>query len=365
MIQKGLKGVVCTETTISHIDGENGKLIYRGYPIEYLVTNFSFEEVAYLLWHGNLPNQHELEHLKTKLIQARRLPDYLKHIIDQLPSRIDMLSVIRTAISATSISSSNNLLVDDAISITSLIPLIISYRHANLHGTTYPKIRTDLRHVENYLYMMTGELPKENHIKALEAYMILTLEHGLNASTFSARVTASTESDIVSAITSAIGTMKGPLHGGAPTGVLTLLDEASSCSNLREFIKEKIERGEKLMGFGHRVYRVVDPRAVVLKGLLNNIKTENDWLDLAIQVEKTAISVLNELKPGRNLYTNVEFYTAAIMRELQLDPSLFTATFTSSRIVGWTTHVIEQLQDNVIFRPRAQYVGPFHEKNRV
>ncbi|TFB19502.1 citrate synthase/methylcitrate synthase [Filobacillus milosensis] len=358
MIYKGLKGVVCTETKLSMIDGERGQLIYAGYPAKNLSKEHSFEEVAYLLWYGKLPSANELEDIKKKFKEARTLPDYLKNIIKNLPKRLEMLDVIRTVTSSIELISTDKPSVDDAVRITTLIPSAIAYRLYCLDKQPFPDIRKDLDHVAYYLYMVTGREPRGEHVRALETYMILTMEHGLNASTFSARVTASSESDLASAITSAIGTMKGPLHGGAPTGVLELLNEASQSNDIHQMIQEKVERGEKLMGFGHRVYKTLDPRAIALKDILQQNKQDEDWFDLAIKVEDIAVNVLEDLKPGRGLYTNVEYYAAAVMKELKLDPSLFTSTFTASRVIGWTAHVMEQLEDNTIFRPKAEYVGP-------
>ncbi len=183
----------------------------------------------------------------------------------------------------------------------------------------------------------------------------------MNASTFSARVTVSTESDLVSAITSAIGTMKGPLHGGAPSGVIELLNEIARVGEPERVIREKIVSGEKLMGFGHRVYKTRDPRAVALKSKLMELVGEDEWLDLAIDVENKVIKLLEQHKPGRSLYTNVEYYAAAIMKAINMEPELFTPTFTASRIVGWTAHVIEQSQNNTIYRPESKYIGPFYK----
>ena len=362
MVYKGLKGVVCTETALSDIDGERGHLIYRGYDAKDLAQNYSFEAIAHLLWYGHLPSEKELMNLKEKFKLAREFPQFLKTIINEISEELDMLSVIRTAVSAYPLLSYEKPTIDDAIRLTSLIPAIIAYREAQLYEKIMPAVRQDLDHVAYYLYMIQGKEPDPSHVQALETYMILTMEHGLNASTFSARVTASTESDLSSAITSAIGTMKGPLHGGAPTGVIELLDECANANNIESLIRNKVLNGERLMGFGHRVYKTVDPRAEAIKQVLTKEKQNDDWFDLALKVEEIAIDVLEDLKPGRRLYTNVEYYAAAIMKELNIPSHLFTATFTASRIVGWTAHVIEQLEDNTIFRPKAKYIGPVFSK---
>jgi citrate synthase len=358
MIQPGLKGVIATETKISHIDGENGILIYRGYDVKELTEHYSFEEVAYLLWFGVLPTTRELADFNEELKSQRTLSSYLKNILDSLPREMDMMSVLRTVISAEgTLHYTWKPTNQQSMKLTSMIPTIIAYRNHSLQGTTFAEPRLDLGHVENYLYMLYGVLPTKAQTNALETYMILTMEHGMNASTFSARVTASTESDLISAVTSAIGTMKGPLHGGAPSEVIHLLEEISCPANTEKVLRQKLENREKLIGFGHRVYKTHDPRAVALKSTLIKQVGEDEWLDLALNVEKTAVKLLEEFKPGRGLYTNVEFYAAAIMKAIQMEPSLFTPTFTASRIVGWTAHILEQSQNNTIYRPQSKYTG--------
>lgn len=362
MLHPGLKGIVAAETKISHIDGDKGILIYRGYDILDITKKYSFEEAAYLLWYGKFPTKDQLNTLKSKLSANRALPKHIELLLSGLPVEMDLMSVLRTAISAEGNPSySWKPTIEQAIKLTAMTPTIIAYRKNQLEGKPFSGPRSDLGHVENYLYMLNGQLPSKAHTNALETYMILTLEHGMNASTFSARVTASTESDMVSAITSAIGTMKGPLHGGAPSEVIDLLNEISLAGDAEIVIRHKLSNGEKLMGFGHRVYRTHDPRAIALKSKLLDFIGEDPWLDLSMSVEKTAVELLKEYKPGRALYTNVEFYAAAIMKAINMDPALFTPTFTASRIVGWSAHVLEQAENNVIFRPSSDYTGPFHK----
>ena len=363
MIQKGLKGIVATETLISHIDGENGQLFYRGHEIRDITKRFSFEEVAYLLWFGNFPNEEQLNTLKDQLKGNRNLPENIMRIIDQLPPNMNLMSVIRTAISAESGNSNYGWMptISQAIRLTAITPTIIAYRKRQLDGKMFVPPQNDLDHISNYLYMINGNVPLTAHSEALETYMILTLEHGMNASTFSARVTASTESDLVSAVTSAIGTMKGPLHGGAPSGVIELLNEIALVGDAEKVMKDKISKGEKLMGFGHRIYKTHDPRAISLKAKLLEMSGEDEWLDLAIDVEDIGIKFLEGLKPGRALFTNVEFYAAAIMKAINMEAALFTPTFTASRMVGWTAHVLEQAENNTIYRPQSKYIGSFNQ----
>ncbi|WP_429874601.1 citrate synthase/methylcitrate synthase [Fictibacillus sp. NRS-1165] len=359
IMEKGLKGVVAAQTSISHVDGIQGKLLYRGLDIGEVTKHYSFEETAYFLWHGRFPGEPERTQLKNELKQNRVLCDSMKEVIDHLPKGMDLMSVIRTAISSEGTEKYGwKPTISQAIRLTALVPSIIAYRTRRMAGKPFLSPREDLDHVENYLFMINGTAPLKAHAEALETYMILTLEHGMNASTFAARVTASTESDLVSAATSAIGTMKGPLHGGAPSGVIALLDEISQAGDPEKVIREKLIRGEKLMGFGHRVYKTLDPRAMALKERLLNMSGKDQWLDLALETERTAVALLQEFKPGRSLYTNVEFYAAAIMKAIQMDEQLFTPTFTASRMVGWTAHVLEQSEDNAIFRPESVYIGP-------
>ncbi|MGM0845671.1 MAG: citrate synthase/methylcitrate synthase [Bacillota bacterium] len=361
MFTQGLKGIVAAQTKISHIDGEKGILIYRGREIRDLAENLSFEEAAFLLWKGYLPSAEELKDLKTKLVQSRRLSQTMKDVISSLPKDMDMMSVLRTAISAEGSSGySWKPTIHQAIRLTAVVPSIITFRNSLIQEKPFIEPRDNLNHVANYLYMLTGNVPSKPVVNALETYMILTMEHGMNASAFSARVTASTESDLVSAITSAVGTMKGPLHGGAPSGVIDLLDTIGTKERAESVIREKLKNGEKLMGFGHRVYKTHDPRAIALRDKLLKSSGVDTSLDLALHVEETAIEVLKKVKPGRSLYTNVEFYAAAIMKSIDLKSELFTPTFTASRIVGWSAHVMEQAEDNVIFRPQSEYVGEFY-----
>ncbi|USK26801.1 citrate synthase/methylcitrate synthase [Bacillus sp. CMF21] len=357
MVIKGLKGVKAAETAISHIDGVNGRLIYRGLDIGELTKNHSFEEVSYLLWHGEWPDHHQLLQLKNELKKHRELPKYLENLLISLPAEMDFMSVLRTAVSAAGPLNKDKPSYSDSIRLTAMMPTIIACRKSHLEGRPFVRPSAELDHVENYLYMLNGEKPAESQCKALETYMILTLEHGMNASTFSARVTVSTESDIYSAVTSAIGTMKGPLHGGAPSEVIAFLDEAAKSGNIEKLIREKINRRERLMGFGHRVYKTHDPRALALKSVLLEIAGKDEWLGLSLDVETAAVRLLQELKPGRALYTNIEFYAAAIMKSIQMESDLFTPTFTASRVVGWTAHVLEQAENNTIFRPESHYIG--------
>lgn len=357
-VQRGLKGVIAAETSIAEVDGSNGRLVYRGYEIRDIATTYSYEEIAHLLWFSELPSKGQLESFKSNLASYRNLSPTMEKVLPALPEDMDMMSVVRTVISSAGDQSmTRKPTVEDAMKLTAVIPTIIAYRKRILEGKDVIAPCMKYSHVENYLYMLNGRPASPEHIRALETYMILTMEHGMNASTFSARVTASTESDLVSAVTSAIGTMKGPLHGGAPSEVLVLLNELAEVKDKKTYLRDKIIAGEKLMGFGHRVYKTHDPRSIALKETLSGLVGRDRWLDLALEVENAAIEVLEQLKPGRGLYTNVEFYAAAIMKAINMDASLFTPTFSASRMVGWTAHVLEQGENNVIYRPLSRYVG--------
>jgi citrate synthase len=357
MFSEGLKGIIAAQTTISHIDGKEGALIYRGYEIGEL-SHLSFEEAAFLLWYGHLPTMEEAVDMKKKMSSYRLLTPVMRDILHSLPKGMDMMSVLRTVISSLGGPEYKwKPTIEQAMRLTAVIPTIITYRFNRIMDKLHNDPDPQLNHVDNYLYMLTGNHPSKAVADALETYMVLTLEHGMNASAFSARVTASSESDLVSAITSAIGTMKGPLHGGAPSGVIDLLNEIGTPDKAESVIRRKLLKGEKLMGFGHRVYKTHDPRAIALrKKLLENMGDDHS-LDLALYVEKKAIELLAEMKPGRSLYTNVEFYAAAIMKSIHLSSDLFTPTFTASRIVGWTAHVMEQAENNTIYRPQSEYIG--------
>ncbi|MGM0839327.1 MAG: citrate synthase/methylcitrate synthase [Bacillota bacterium] len=357
MFSEGLKGIIAAQTTISHIDGKEGVLIYRGYEIGEL-KDLSFEEAAFLLWYGHLPKVEDAVEIKKKLGTYRFLTPVMRDILHSLPQGMDMMSVLRTVISSLGGSEYKwKPTIEQSMRLTAVIPTIIAYRFNMMMDKPLIDPDTKLNHVENYLYMLTGNNPSKAVADALETYMVLTLEHGMNASAFSARVTASTESDLVSAITSAIGTMKGPLHGGAPSGVIDLLNEIGTAEKAESVIKRKLMKGEKLMGFGHRIYKTHDPRAIALRNKLLENMGDDHSLDLALYVEEKAIELLAEIKPGRSLYTNVEFYAAAIMKSIHLPSDLFTPTFTASRIVGWTAHVMEQAENNTIYRPQSEYIG--------
>ncbi len=356
MYAPGLKGITALETRISKIDGDKGELHYRGIPIGDVIQKRSFEEVVFLLLEGSFPNKEQFEWLTRKMKDWRALTKEEMDWIEHLSEKQSHIAVIRSIISFMDDSEdlwpiSN----EDAIHLIAKLPAIIAYSYRRRNGLQPVEPDGKLDHAENFLYMLFGEKKSKQEAAALEAYMILTAEHGLNASTFAGRVVTSTQSDLYSAITAAIGALKGPLHGGAPSGVLSYVDEVSQDS-VENIIKRKITRNEKVMGFGHRVYKGKDPRAEALKVKLTEMNSKPDWVNQMMNVEQETVYWLKELKPDRELFANVEFYAAAIMKSIQIPAELFTPIFCSSRIAGWTAHMIEQSNRNVIFRPRASYV---------
>jgi citrate synthase len=335
-MKAGLEGVVAAETELSLVDGERGELIIAGYAIDDLAPNATFEEVVGLLTGAKLD-----------LDSRGRLSSTIGHIEDPM----DALRAGMAAMSS-----------DDPATVISAVPVIVA-AHARLRAGKEPiDPRADLGHAANYLYMLDGREASPARVRALETYLNTVVDHGLNASTFTARVIASTGSDLVSAITGAIGALKGPLHGGAPGPALDIVFEIGSLDRAEEVLRRKLEAGERLMGFGHRVYKVRDPRADVLAAacerLFADAGADRKLYDLARGVESIALRLLDEYKPGRNLRTNVEFYTALLLHGIGFGVPLFTPTFAVGRVAGWVAHVLEQRRTGRIIRPQSAYVGP-------
>lgn len=352
MFEKGLKGIVAVHTKIASVDGDRGELRYRGKLVDNLISNSSFEKLSTYLWTGV---DGEVSNL---FKEGRNIPPHIEQLLQTLPKNLQLMDAMRTAVSAYATPDFlDKSRYEQSILLTAALPVIVAFIYRKNNGHKPLQSKNHFGHTENFLYLLTGISPTATQVSALETYLMLTMEHGLNASTFAARVTISTESDLPAAVVSALGTMKGPLHGGAPSGVLDLLDEIGSSELVRSIIERKLQMGERIMGFGHRIYKTEDPRSILLRGKCISLQGKDQWLDLATVAEKEIISILNEHKPGRKLYTNVEFYAAAIMRAIQMDPVLFTPTFSMARIVGWTAHAMEQAEDNTIFRPQSVYVG--------
>lgn len=357
-VNAGLEGIVVAETDLSLVDGQNGHLVYRGHWAKDLAIESSYEDVVHLLWRGHLPSAEESKAFRDQLAGLRALPQYMKDLVRSLPESTDMMSVLRTATSAIGDRSfAWPPSFDQAAEILAKAPTIIAYRYRVLNGLEPIEPDPSLGHAENYLYMLHGKKPTRSHTRALDAYIILTSEHGLNASTFTGRVITSTRSDICSAITGAIGALKGPLHGGAPSEVDNMLEEIGTKENAEPWLRAQIEAGERLMGFGHRVYKTMDPRAAALRVVADQFRGEDPWLDLSVHVEKEAVRLLEEYKPGRNLYPNVEFWAAAVLRGVEIPKDLYTPTFGLARIAGWSAHILDQAENNRLIRPQSSYVG--------
>lgn len=355
----GLEGVVAAETEIGHVDGERGHLVYRGYWAKDLAVSRGFEETAYLLWYGQLPGERELSALKERLAAARVLPGELRRLLGALPAGLPMMAVLQSAAAALADGEEPAWppRADQAERMTALMPGIIAYRHRALQGLAPVEPDAELDHAANYQYMLTGRRPEPDHARALTAYLVLGMEHGMNASTFAGRVALSTQAGLYPAVSAAIGAMGGPLHGGAPSEVIAMLEAIGTPERAEPWLRDVLERGGRLMGFGHRIYKTVDPRAEALRAVTRGLTGDDPAFALALHVEETATRLLAEYKPGRRLHTNVEFFAAAIMKAIALPTALFTPTFTAARVVGWTAHMLEQAGHNRIFRPQSAYVG--------
>jgi citrate synthase len=356
----GLDGVVAAITRLSHVDGERGELMIAGYRVEELAEHATFEETTWLLWHGELPSAPQLDAFRDALATARALPGPTVALLRECATRhLDSMDALRMAAGTVSLVS------DGATAIVARVPTIVAAYWRLLHGEEPLAPRTELGHAANFLYMLNGDVPAPERVRGLETYLNTVIDHGLNASTFTARVITSTGSDLVSAIVGALGALKGPLHGGAPGPALDMVFEIGDASRAEELLRRKLEAGEKLMGFGHRVYKVRDPRADVLAKAAERLFTRAGDMSLyalARSVEAEALRLLAEYKPGRRLQTNVEFYTALLLHGIGFEVDLFTPTFAISRVSGWIAHAFEQRRANRIIRPQSEYVGPHDRK---
>ena len=364
---RGLDGVVAARTRLSHVDGQAGELIIGGYELKELAGRVSFEEVAHLLWRGALPDRTALAELRREIAALRSLPDETLRVV-RAAAKAAPIDALRMACATLSL----DLADPDNISptadlaaakmLTARFPTIVAAHARVSEGKDPIPPRADLSRAANFLYMVHGKEPDPIGARALDTYWVTVMDHGMNASTFTSRVIASTRSDMVSAVTGAIGALKGPLHGGAPGPVLDMLVEIRSADRAEAWVRNELAAGRRIMGFGHRVYKVRDPRAEVLRKVAEEMSTahleDHKLFDLARAVEGTALKVLDEVKPGRNLRTNVEFYTALVLQSLGLKPRSFVATFACGRIAGWCAHVIEQHAEDHLIRPQSEYIGP-------
>ena len=365
---KGLEGVVATTSSICYIDGEQGVLAYRGIDIHELADNSTFEEVCHLLWFGKLPTRNELRELRDRMAEERKLDASIIHRLHLAPKHALPMDVLRTIVSALSLYdpeekyNDRDANVHKAIRLTAQIAMLVAAYDRIRKGKEIVEPDRSLSHAANFLLMLNGDRPSATAERALDIALILHADHELNASTFAARVTAATLSDMHSAITSAIGALKGPLHGGANEAVFRILEAIStSGADPVEYVKGMLAQKKKIPGFGHRVYHTEDPRATHLRTMSRDLGTssgETKWFDYSQKIEEF-------VKADKKLNANVDFYSASTYHTLGIDVDLFTPVFAVSRISGWTAHVIEQLEDNRLIRPRADYIGPAYPNNYV
>ncbi|MGZ9583228.1 citrate synthase [Paenibacillus marinisediminis] len=358
---KGLEGIVAAASSISSII--DGVLTYRGYNIDDLAENATFEEVIYLLWYGKLPTQEELSDLRAKLDEYATLPSSIIEQLKLFPADSNTMAVLRSAVSALALydETANDMTpeanLNKAIKLQAQIGSIVAAYGRIRQGKEPIAPRKGQSLAWNFLYMLNGEEPSASSFEAMDKALVLHADHELNASTFSARVTVATLSDIYSGITSAIGTLKGPLHGGANEAVMIMLDDIGSSSNVDDYIQAKLDNKEKIMGFGHRVYKNGDPRAKHLQKMSEELGKMNNNLDLYYMSTR-----IEELVTGqKGLKPNVDFYSASVYTMLGIPRDLFTPIFAISRMSGWTAHILEQYENNRIIRPRAEYTGPLHQ----
>jgi citrate synthase len=364
---RGLDGVVAAQTRLSHVDGLAGQLVIGGYELSELAGRVSFEDASHLLWRGALPDGAESAASRAESAALRALPEETLRVV-RAARGAPPIDALRMACATLSLDLAKPDAIDadadlrSARMLTARFPALVA-AHARLAAGQEPIApRADLSHAANFLYMVHGREPDPIAARALDTYWVTVIDHGMNASTFAGRVIASTRSDMVSAVTGAIGALKGPLHGGAPGPVLDMLVDIGTADRAQGWLEAELAAGRRIMGFGHRVYKVRDPRAEVLSRVadqMSGAKLENKALfDLAREVESTALRVLEQHKPGRNLKTNVEFFTALVLQSLGLEPRTFVAMFACGRVAGWCAHVMEQHREDHLIRPQSEYIGP-------
>ncbi len=355
-VRAGLDDVVAVETRLSRVDGEAGELVIAGQRVEDLAANHGFEATCHLLWHGALPSQDGLAHLRQEL-GRRRVEVHRRLAAHAAPPLSDPMDGLRAALAGLASAGDPR---DDALTLVAAVPVAVAAWWARRDGGDAPAPDPDLATAADYLRMLLGPAPEPAAARALERYLVTVSDHGMNASTFAARVVASTRSDAVSAVVAAVGALKGPLHGGAPGPVLDMLDAVGKPGNAEAWIRDELDAGRRIMGMGHRVYRVRDPRAAVFEDALRELGDGEDSprVALARAVEAAAERLLEERHPGRRLKANVEFYTALLLERVGAPRALFTPTFAVGRVAGWTAHVLEQREQDRLIRPRSRYVGP-------
>jgi len=359
---RGLEGVIANESSLSNVVGNIGELSYVGYHIDDLVENCCYEEIIFLLYNNRLPNREELTAFEKGLRSDRALPVQVLDFLKNAPKDASPMDVLRTAVSMLGLYDERakigepDMEANAAIALTlcAKTPIIVAAFHRFRNGQDLPEIREDLSEAQHFLYLINGEVPSDTAARILDVALILHADHGMNASTFSARVTVATLSDMYSGITAAIGTLKGPLHGGANEGVIHMLKEIGTLDKVDEFVEGKLKRKEKIMGIGHRVYKVLDPRAPHLRRLaiqLTEELGEPKWIKMSERIAEM-------MRDRKKLEANVDFYSATVYYSLGIPTDLFTPIFAISRTSGWTAHVLEQLRDNRLYRPLTLYTGP-------
>ena len=354
----GLEGVVAAQTAISEVDGANGRLIYRGgYLIEDLAPATTYEEIAYLLWNGELPDQEQLDSLRRQMAGARELNPAGRGALAATDPATDPMDVLRTVISAQGATKSlTKPTLEEAISLTAVFPTVVAASYRRRQGKDVVAPRADLSHAANLLWMMEGEEPAAERLHWLDSYLVLLADHGLNASTFAARVIASTGSDLTSCVVGAIGALKGPAHGGATLAARLMLDKIGSAENAERWMREAHARHDRFSGFGHRVYRTYDPRAKILREMARVANPELHRT--AARTEELALEILHEAHPERPNATNVDFWASVVLTGAAIPKEMFTCMFATSRVCGWTAHVLESLADLRIMRPASVWIGP-------
>lgn len=362
---KGLAGVVAADSSLSLVDGQVGSLIYRGYDIMDLGRKACYEEVVYLLWNGALPNRDQLDTFRTALKAKRAIPSGVLETMHAIPNEAHPMAVLRTVISSLGLvdQGADDISLesarDKALRLTAVFPTIIATWERIRSNQNPIAPRNDLDLAANFLFMLTGTEPSQEAAKALDAYLVLLADHGFNASTFATRVTTGTLADVYSAITSGIGTLKGAAHGGANQKAMEQFIKAAQRGDIKAWFNEMHAQGKRIMGIGHRVYKVEDPRATILRPMAKTLAEssgKSKWYEIAAEIESLAQA--DAFFVERKLHTNVDFYSAIVLYMLDLPIDQFTCMFAMSRIAGWMAHVLEQLNDNRLIRPRANYIGP-------
>ncbi|WP_035848064.1 citrate/2-methylcitrate synthase [Kitasatospora azatica] len=366
-VPRGLKGVVVTETRLSDVRGLEGFYHYRQYSAIDLAQQRSLEDVWHLMLLGELPDAAQLSAFRARTAPLRRLPDGLRPLLPALAAATARSGPLAGLGAALSIAAADRGVrplydtapeqrIEDALFATALVPTILTALHRLQQGEQPVEPRADLTYAANYLYMLTGREPEPAQARAIEQYLIATVDHGFNASTFTSRVIASTGADLVACLLGGLGALSGPLHGGAPSRALDTLDEIGTPDRIDDWIRAHVLAGDRIMGFGHPVYRTEDPRSRMLRTVAEGFGGE--LIEFAVTVEQRVEAILAELKPGRELHTNVEFYAGVVMHLCGLPREMFTPTFAAARAIGWSANILEQAADSKIIRPAARYVGP-------